>query len=164
MTEFLTVNDVARLFHVHETTVRRRIKAGRIRAVRMGRRLRVPLGEIERWSKEATPSSQPVVPVTIPPTAEEIARRRRVVAGIRRLREEIGPIGVSVTDLFQRDGKSTMRDSSRYVVDASVAAKWDLNDEEYQDPAYALLIDYQEGRTQLIAPDHLRYEVANTLT
>jgi predicted nucleic acid-binding protein len=56
-----------------------------------------------------------------------------------------------------------MRERPRYVLDASVAAKWHLMDEEYQEEALALLTEYQEGRVLLLAPDHIRYEVANAL-
>src|SRR5581483_11673040 len=53
----------------------------------------------------------------------------------------------------ERRMRRPMRNGPCYVVDASVAAKWHLNDEELQAPAHALLIDYQDGRTRLIAPD-----------
>jgi predicted nucleic acid-binding protein len=49
------------------------------------------------------------------------------------------------------------------VLDASVATKWHLRDEAYSERARAVRIDFEEGRVQLAAPDHIRYEVANAL-
>jgi predicted nucleic acid-binding protein len=50
-----------------------------------------------------------------------------------------------------------------WVVDASVAAKWYLRDEEHAAPSLALLRSYQQGLTALIAPHFIRYEVARSL-
>ncbi len=51
----------------------------------------------------------------------------------------------------------------RYVIDASVAVKWHLRDEQDDDVAKAVLIDFREGRTRLVAPDHVRYEVPSAI-
>lgn len=48
------------------------------------------------------------------------------------------------------------------VVDASVAAKWRLNDEELLDEARLLLNSYLAQETMLFAPSLIRYEVAST--
>ncbi|MEA2594818.1 MAG: hypothetical protein QOF01_1287 [Thermomicrobiales bacterium] len=50
-----------------------------------------------------------------------------------------------------------------FVVDSSVATKWHLRDEEFSDLAVALLVAYREGRINLIAPDHIRYEVPSAI-
>jgi predicted nucleic acid-binding protein len=50
-----------------------------------------------------------------------------------------------------------------YVVDASVAVKWCLQDEEDIDAADALLDDFLDGRIHLLAPDHIRYEVPSAV-
>ena len=50
------------------------------------------------------------------------------------------------------------------VVDASVAVKWHLLDEEDADTALALFDDFVEGRVDLLAPDQIRYEVASSIT
>lgn len=50
------------------------------------------------------------------------------------------------------------------VVDASVAAKWHLQDEEYAAEALALLTRYVNGEIELVAPDQIRYEVPSTIT
>ncbi len=49
------------------------------------------------------------------------------------------------------------------VVDASVATKWHLRDEESSDAADALLAEFREGRVYLIAPEQIRYEVASAI-
>ena len=49
------------------------------------------------------------------------------------------------------------------VVDASVAAKWYLNDEDGTEKATRLLTLYRAGRTNLAAPAFIRYEIANVL-
>jgi predicted nucleic acid-binding protein len=51
----------------------------------------------------------------------------------------------------------------RYILDASVATKWFLNDEEHADEAHAVLLGFREDRIALLAPDHIRYEVASAL-
>ena len=48
------------------------------------------------------------------------------------------------------------------VVDASVAAKWRLNDEELVDEAGLLLDQHLAGGMILLAPSLIRYELANT--
>ena len=47
----------------------------------------------------------------------------------------------------------------RYVVDASVAVKWYLRDEDSLDAADSLLADFRDDRGQLLAPEQIRYEV-----
>jgi len=49
------------------------------------------------------------------------------------------------------------------VVDASVAVKWHLPDEEYLEEASALLIGFRAGRLELTAPAFIRYELAQAL-
>lgn len=50
------------------------------------------------------------------------------------------------------------------VVDASVATKWHLTDEEHTDKARLLLTRFGQGKTELVAPDYIRYEVPNAIT
>lgn len=52
---------------------------------------------------------------------------------------------------------------ARLVVDASVALKWKLEDEEETEAAMAILTDFGEGRVNLVAPTLLIVEVANGL-
>ena len=53
MEELLTVEEVARLYRVHEMTVRRYIRRGRLRAVKAGGRIRVPSEEVVRFLQPA---------------------------------------------------------------------------------------------------------------
>lgn len=52
---------------------------------------------------------------------------------------------------------------TRYVVDASIAVKWYLHDEEYVHEAEAVLEAFGSDRIALIAPDHIRYEITNAV-
>ena len=53
--------------------------------------------------------------------------------------------------------------SKQVVVDASVALKWRLRDEEATAQADALLDDFLRGRLELAAPTLLDYELANAM-
>ena len=50
-----------------------------------------------------------------------------------------------------------------YVVDASVAVKWHLRDEDDVDAADLVLDDFQDGRTELVAPSHFRFEIPSAI-
>ncbi len=54
--------------------------------------------------------------------------------------------------------------ADRLVLDASVAIKWQLADEDHSDLAQELLRRYRVGEVSLIAPEHIHYEVFNALT
>jgi predicted nucleic acid-binding protein len=54
--------------------------------------------------------------------------------------------------------------SNAVVVDASVATKWHLPDEEHTDKARLLLTRFAQGKAELVAPDYIRYEVPNAIT
>lgn len=59
MTQFLTVRQVAEITQLHEMTIRRYIQAGKLEAVRVGRRIRVPseaLAQIFLPERPAQPS------------------------------------------------------------------------------------------------------------
>lgn len=49
------------------------------------------------------------------------------------------------------------------VLDASVALKWQFEDEEATGSAMALLDDFIEGRLELISPSLFLYEIVNAL-
>ncbi|MHB8575578.1 MAG: type II toxin-antitoxin system VapC family toxin [Dehalococcoidia bacterium] len=49
------------------------------------------------------------------------------------------------------------------ILDASIAAKWYLNDEEFVDECQLLLDRYVDGSLRLIAPLHILYEVPNAI-
>lgn len=50
------------------------------------------------------------------------------------------------------------------VVDASVAIKWHLTDEDHSDQALALLSRFAHGQARLTAPAPIRYEVPSAIT
>jgi predicted nucleic acid-binding protein len=50
-----------------------------------------------------------------------------------------------------------------WIVDASVALKWHLRDEQYVPQADALFRAFTLGEAELLAPSFIRYEVANAL-
>jgi predicted nucleic acid-binding protein len=52
---------------------------------------------------------------------------------------------------------------STYIVDASIAIKWVLDDEDRSDEARAILLAYQQDQINLIAPDHIEHEVLNAI-
>lgn len=56
-----------------------------------------------------------------------------------------------------------MRGPPALVVDASVAAKWHLTDEQDADTAKLLLARFGAGEVDLVAPDQIRYEVCNAI-
>jgi predicted nucleic acid-binding protein len=49
------------------------------------------------------------------------------------------------------------------VLDASVAAKWHLRDEDHADQALSVLERFIAGELVLFAPDQIRYAIASTL-
>ena len=51
----------------------------------------------------------------------------------------------------------------RAVVDASVALKWQFEDEPDTKAALALLLDYRSGAAQLAAPSLFSYEITNAI-
>lgn len=50
------------------------------------------------------------------------------------------------------------------VVDASVAVKWHLRDEDYAAESALLLQQYAQGEVELIAPTQINYEVASAIS
>lgn len=60
--------------------------------------------------------------------------------------------------------RTTEAASPRLVVDASVAVKWHLQDEEHVDQALALLDRFAAGAVELVVPDQIRYEVPSAIT
>lgn len=54
-------------------------------------------------------------------------------------------------------------DAPSYVVDASVAGKWLLPDEPDTDAANRVMNDFRDGRTVLVAPTQIRFEVPSAV-
>ena len=102
----LTVSEVAQRLRLHEMTVRRHIRSGQLPAVRVGRRIRVREEDLAEFVRPqgvegAMTPEQLRDKIFAPPSSEELARRRDVLAEMDRLREEIGPIGISTATLVR---------------------------------------------------------------
>ena len=65
---------------------------------------------------------------------------------------------------YEEKTANRMAERPLYVVDASVAGKWYLRDEEWAGTAMRVFTDYMEGRTQLVAPSHILYEVPSLIS
>jgi len=51
----------------------------------------------------------------------------------------------------------------QFVVDASIAVKWHLRDEQDAETAIQVLTDYRDGRISLVPPEQIRYEVPSAI-
>lgn len=102
VTELLSIDEVAKLFHLHQMTVRRHIRNGKLRAIKVGGRIRVRRDELERFVQPLPADKKSTRPSTEPPSLEEIQRRRVVFDQILRVREQIGPVGVSADELIRQ--------------------------------------------------------------
>ncbi len=99
----LTVREVAQRLRVHPITVRRHIKAGRLRAVRIGRAVRVreaDLAVLLRQDHDASPSA-------------EWERRRRAAQQLLALRDRTGPIGFSTIELVRASRRQLEKRAER---------------------------------------------------
>ena len=95
MSYLFTVREVASMVNLHEFTIRRHIRSGKLAAVKVGGRLRIRPEDVERYMVplQTYEEPEPVAPVS--------ARERRVAAErILRRRDRIGTIDISVTDLI----------------------------------------------------------------
>lgn len=73
MSELLTVQEVAELTKLHEMTIRRYIRDGKLEAIRIGRRIRVPRQAVEKLMGGA----QPEVALHEPAVAYNVLPRER---------------------------------------------------------------------------------------
>jgi excisionase family DNA binding protein len=121
--ELLTVSEVAKRLRLHEMTVRRHIKSGRLRAVRVGRRIRILDQDVERIlepepAKENGPrrregpgvspgGQHEMTPeelrawVTRKRTPEELRRMQKAFAEMKRIRDMSKPLGMSTATLVR---------------------------------------------------------------
>lgn len=113
----LTVDEVAERLRVHPITVRRHIKAGRLRAVRIGRTVRVPEAELRKLSsgrpeyqqgrQTAEPHSGIGETAVTYHTRRNMPmndRRREIFEEMRGLRAKMAPLGVTTSELV-REGR-----------------------------------------------------------
>lgn len=56
--------------------------------------------------------------------------------------------------------RTPLADTPNYVLDATVATKWHLSDEEHVDRARQVRLDFEADRIGLVAPTQLQFEVA----
>jgi excisionase family DNA binding protein len=94
MDRLLTVEEVAQRLRLHQITVRRHIKSGRLSATHVGRRVRIREEDVESF---ASPTKRPtdMTPekmrekLLAPPSLEEVERRRRWAEEIPALQQPI---------------------------------------------------------------------------
>lgn len=88
MTQFLTIEQVANMLNLHPITIRRHIKAGKLRAVKVGRKVRVKQEDIEVFLK----------PIT---TEVELTPRRELFKRVIEHRNQLPPLGISTAELIR---------------------------------------------------------------
>lgn len=100
----LTVPEVAERLRVHQMTVRRHIRSGKLPAIRVGRRYRVREEDLGEISKPVIPSPRDFASLRDwamrEPTAEELAHRRRIIDATLAARAKLEPLGISVVELI----------------------------------------------------------------
>jgi excisionase family DNA binding protein len=101
MPEYLTVRDVAAIYKVNEITVRRHIRSGKLRAAKIGGRVRVRKEDAEALAQPVL--AQWHLDVVIPqPTPEVLARRRELAARADALRASMKPLDISVVEIIRQ--------------------------------------------------------------
>ncbi len=103
MRELLTINEVARMLNVHEITIRRHIKRGKLKAVRVGRQIRVRREDVEEFMEPVRPEHV-LVRITVP-SKEELDRRKALVERILKRRAEMAPLDVAAAELVKEGRK-----------------------------------------------------------
>jgi excisionase family DNA binding protein len=96
----LTVAEVAERLRVHPITVRRHIKDGRLRAVRVGRAVRVRESDLEAFLS-STKVSDVRAEYGAAAATDEAARRQKVVDELLALRDGLPPPGVTSEELIK---------------------------------------------------------------
>ena len=107
MSELLTVNEVARRLRLHHMTVRRQIRSGRLRAVRVGRGIRVREEDMEAFMEPEVRKEEEMSVDELRmwayrmPTPAELAERRKLGKEMKRLRARSAPLGMSTATLVR---------------------------------------------------------------
>src|SRR2546426_4875249 len=107
MSELLTVNEVARRLRLHHMTVRRQIRSGRLRAVRVGRGIRVREEDMEAFLEPEVRKEEEMSVDELRtwayrmPTPAELAERRKLGKEMKRLRARSAPLGMSTATLVR---------------------------------------------------------------
>lgn len=103
MLELLTVSEVAKTLGLHEITIRRHIKQGRLKALKVGRKVRIKREDLEEFMKPVRPE-QPALrisPSLDPPSEKELERRKALVERILKRWTEMAPSGISAAELVR---------------------------------------------------------------
>lgn len=100
MDELLTVKQVAQLLQLHEITIRRYIKSGRLEAVRIGRNVRVPRRAVKALLQEQNATLREAPPVYRVNADEEPGSElpSEIIDRIQHLRREV--------EQFKRDQRN----------------------------------------------------------
>jgi excisionase family DNA binding protein len=102
----LTVAQVARRLQVHEITVRRYIKAGRLKALRVGRGLRVRGEDLEALIAPVKTTGFRL-PYPWPPSEQEKTRRTGIIERMLAMRARMKPLGMNTAELI-REGRDEL--------------------------------------------------------
>jgi len=100
MPELLTVNEAAATSHVHQMTVRRHIKQGDLKAVRVGGRIRIRQEDLDEFVRPVTPWAEAFLASLKPPSPAEIERRRKLGAEVENVRSQMQPLGMTTAELI----------------------------------------------------------------
>ena len=106
--KYLTVSEVAKRLRLHEMTVRRHIKSGRLHGVRAGRRIRVPEEELDYFLKPEKPRGA-MSPEDLQTwllrelTPAERDHRRRWVAGVVGLQRPLDINSATLVRVSRRE-------------------------------------------------------------
>jgi excisionase family DNA binding protein len=116
MQQYLTVNEVAVLLRLHPITVRRYIKGGQIRAIRIGRAVRVPSDEVDRQTKiSVTPIVLPEPITQEPITKEERANRLALLTRIVERRNRMPRSGPTAGEIV-KEARAELEDRAARIV------------------------------------------------
>lgn len=114
MLELLTVSEAARILDLHEITIRRHIKQGRLKAVKVGRRVRIRRRDLEEFMKPVC-SEQPAFKIGLPlrpPSKEDLDRRKTLVQRILKRRAGMAPTEITTAELVKEGRRER---EARYV-------------------------------------------------
>jgi excisionase family DNA binding protein len=114
MSQLLTINEVAKMLNLHEITIRRHIKQGRLKAVKVGRRVRIRREDLEELMKPVHSMSPAfkMEPALEPASEKELDRRKALVERILKRRVGMEPTEITTAELV-REGRRERE--ARYV-------------------------------------------------
>ena len=121
MDELLTVKQVADLLQLHEITIRRYIKSGRLDAVRIGRNVRVPRRAVEALLREENPALREAPPVY--QTKEVLDENDQALeARIQQLRAQVEQLKAKRRSWSNDDVWDDLDRALKQILDEAIAA------------------------------------------